>query len=78
MRLILFHISNVILEICNIKGKTGENVPWLTVTNIERRGPSPGMLDISDLMTGGQAFGGVVADGVSAGLLLPRLLSKYY
>nr|XP_039267582.1 protein KIAA0100-like isoform X1 [Styela clava] len=58
-------------------GQDGENVPWLTATNIEPRGPSPGMLDISDLMTGGQAIGGVVGDGVSAGSFqLQRIMSR--
>lgn len=42
-------------------------MPWLTAFDIEPRGPSPGMLNISDLMTSGQAIGGVVGDGVSAG-----------
>ena len=48
-------------------GQDGENVPWLSVSDIAPRGPSPGMLDITDLMGGGQAIGGVVGDGVSAG-----------
>jgi len=51
----------------NLAGQDGENVPWLSVSDIAPRGPSPGMLDITDLMGGGQAIGGVVGDGVSAG-----------
>ncbi|XP_078495659.1 bridge-like lipid transfer protein family member 2 [Ciona intestinalis] len=58
-------------------GQDGENVPWLSVSDIEPRGPSPGMLDISDLMGGGQAIGGVVGDGVSAGTFqLQRIMSR--
>lgn len=45
-------------------------MPWLSVSDIAPRGPSPGMLDITDLMGGGQAVGGVVGDGVSAGFIL--------
>ena len=52
-----------------VSGQDGENVPWLSVSDIAPRGPSPGMLDITDLMGGGQAIGGVVGDGVSAGKL---------
>ena len=44
-----------------------DDVPWLAVSDIAPRGPSPGMLDINDLMGGGQAIGGVVGDGLSAG-----------
>ena len=44
-------------------------MPWLSVDDIARREPSPGMLNITDLMRGGQAIGGVVGDGVSAGEL---------
>uniref|UniRef100_H2Z401 FMP27/BLTP2/Hobbit GFWDK motif-containing RBG unit domain-containing protein n=1 Tax=Ciona savignyi TaxID=51511 RepID=H2Z401_CIOSA len=62
-------------------GQDGENVPWLSVGDIEPRGPSPGMLDISDLMGGGQAIGGVVGDGSHHALFtgtfqLQRIMSR--
>ncbi|CAK8698010.1 unnamed protein product [Clavelina lepadiformis] len=58
-------------------GQEDENVPWLSVSDIAPRGPSPGMLDLNDLMGGGQAIGGVVGDGVSAGSFqLQRIVSR--
>ena len=35
-------------------GQAGDDVPWLAVSDIAPRGPSPGMLDINDLMGGGR------------------------
>jgi len=62
-----FFFASLLFYVHLNSGQEADNVPWLSTSDIAPRGPSPGMLDISHLMGGGQAIGGVIGDGVSAG-----------